>query len=183
VRERETSAEWSGWDGAGHEVLTVGWESGGWTADGVVSGTVAHSGIHYVVRVDQDWHLRQFLLFRDDPEPDLWLGVDPAGRWGEMNGAHRPELDGCTDVDLSCTPFTNTLPIRRLQFLAEGDAVELVVARVDHETLGIVPERQRYTRLGALRWRYEDESGFTAELEVDADGLVLDYPGLFRRLL
>jgi hypothetical protein len=45
------------------------------------------------------------------------------------------------------------------------------------------PERQRYTRLSLTHWRYEDESGFTADLEVDEHGLVLDYPGLFHRLV
>ena len=44
--------------------------------------------------------MRQFLLFRDLDEPDLWLATDGTGRWGEMNGAHRPELDGCYDVHL-----------------------------------------------------------------------------------
>lgn len=183
MRERETSAEWSGWDGAGHEILTVGWESGGWTADGVVRGRGAHDGIHYVVRLDEHWRLRQFLLFRDDPEPDLWLGVDPTGRWGEMNGAHRPDLDGCTDVALACTPFTNSPAIRRLQFLAVGEAAELLVARVDHETLAVVPERQRYARLEERCWRVDDDSGVTADLEVDDHGLVLDHPDRFRRLL
>ena len=177
TRELETVAEWSGWDGQGQETLTLGWENGGWTADGVVRGP----DVHYVVRVDDRWRLRQFMLFRDLPEADLWLGVDPAGRWGEINGAYRPELDGCTEVDLSCTPFTNTLPIRRLR-IEVGDAADLVVARVDHETLSVTPERQRYTRLALQRWRYEDESGFSAELDVDEHGLVLDYPGLFRRL-
>ena len=141
TREQETVAEWSGWDGSAHEVLTLGWEPGGWTADGIVRG----ADIHYVVRVDERWRLRQFLLFRDLPDPDLWLGVDPAGRWGEINGARRPELDRCTDVDLSCTPFTNTLPIRRLR-IEVGDAADLLVARIDHETLEVRPERQRYTR-------------------------------------
>ena len=28
------------------------------------------------------------------------LGTDGRGRWGEVNGAHRPELDGATDVAL-----------------------------------------------------------------------------------
>ena len=177
TREQETVAEWSVWDGSGHEVLTLGWETGGWTADGVIRGV----DVQYVVRVDERWRLRQFLLFRDLADPDLWLGVDPAGRWGEINGARRPELDGCTDVDLSCTPFTNTLPIRRLR-IEVGDSADLLVARVDHETLAIVPERQRYTHLALQRWRYEDESGFSADLEVDEHGLVLDYPGLFRRL-
>ena len=47
-------------------------------------------------------------------------------------------------------------------------------------------ERQRYTRLGSHPdgglYRFEALDGeFTATLPVDADGLVLDYPGLFRR--
>jgi hypothetical protein len=178
VREQETTAEWSGWDGSGHELLTLGFETGGWTADGVITGP----GIHYVVRLDERWRLRQFLLFRDLEEPDLWLGVDDHGRWGEVNGAVRPELAGCTAVDLSATPFTNTLPIRRHRIEVGGSA-DVLVARIDHETLAVTPERQRYTHLAEGRWRYEDESGFTAELAVDDHGLVLDYPGLFRRLV
>lgn len=178
MREQEVVAEWSGWDGEGHELLTLGFETGGWTADGVVRG----AAVHYVVRTDEQWRVRQFLLFRDDEEPDLWLGVNPAGQWGEVNGAYRPELDGCLDLDLACTPFTSTLPIRRL-LLEVGDVAELLVARVDHETLAVVPERQRYTRLAPDRYRYEDPSGFDTELEVDAEGLVIDYPGLFRRLI
>lgn len=178
MREQETTAEWSGWDGSGHELLTLGFETGGWTADGVVTG----AGIHYVVRLDDRWRLRQFLLFRDLHEPDLWLGVDDQGRWGEVNGAHRPELAGCTAVDLAVTPFTNTLPIRRHR-IDVGDSAEVLVARVDHETLAVTPERQRYTRLSVDRWRYEDGSGVVVELEVDDRGLVLDYPGRFRRLV
>ena len=178
VREHEITAEWSGWDGTGHELLTLGHESGGWTADGVVTGP----DVHYVVRVDEQWRVRQFLLFRDQDEPDLWLGVNPTGQWGEINGAHRPELDGCIDLDLGCTPFTNTLPIRRL-LLDVDEGAEILVARVDHETLGVVPERQRYTRLAERRWRYWDESGYTVDLDVDEHGLVVDYPDLFRRLV
>ena len=48
-------------------------------------------------------------------------------------------------------------------------------------------EEQRYTRLeqnsGDTLYKYESlDGGFTANLPVDADGLVLDYPGLFRRV-
>lgn len=172
------TAEWSGWDGTGHELLRLGYETGGWTAEGVVAGV----DVHYVVRTDEQWRVRQFLLFRDQEEPDLWLGVNPAGQWGEVNGAHRPELDGCIDLDLGCTPFTNTLPIKRL-LLPVGETAEILVARVDEETLEVRPERQTYTRQAERRYRYWDESGFEAELDVDDHDLVVDHPGLFRRLL
>ena len=102
-----------------------------------------------------------------------------------MNGAHRVELDGCYDVALACTPFTDTLPIRRLP-LHVGDTAELAVVLVDVETLDVRPVRRRYTRLGERRWAVTDleldaASGEPIEFEVDEYGLVVDEPGRFRR--
>lgn len=159
------------------EELTISWDNEAWTA----SGVVGREAVQYVLRISPMWQARQFLLFRDMDEPDLWLGTDGSGRWGEMNGAHRPDLDGCVDIDLACTPFTNTLPIRRLP-LRVGDSAELIVAYIDVETLDVRPDRQRYTRLDSHRWRFEQfDTGFTEEIEVDEFGLVVDYPSLFTR--
>ena len=58
------------------------------------------------------WQVRQFLLFRDMEQPDLWLGTDGHGRWGELNAAHRPELDGALDVTIAGSPFVHSIPIR-----------------------------------------------------------------------
>ena len=86
--------------------------------------------MQYALRLDPQWRVRQLLLFRDLDEPDLWLGHDGGGRWGEINGAHRPDLDGCVDVELSCTPFTLSLPVRRLG-LGVGEAADLPVVSID----------------------------------------------------
>ena len=179
------TARWAPWDSTRDEhgepvleTLTIVWENEAWTA----SGVVGREQVHYIVRISPTWHVRQFLLFRDMEEPDLWLGTDGSGRWGEMNGAHRPELDGCVDLDLPCTPFTNTLPIRRLP-LHIGDSADITVAYIDVETLDVQPDRQRYTRLDTHRWRFEQlETGWTQEFEVDQYGLIRDYPTLFRRV-
>ena len=117
-------------------------------------------------------------------KPDLWLGTDGHGRWGEMNGEHRPDLDGCIDIDLACTPSPITLPIRRLP-LHLGHAAEITVAQVDVETLGIVPVRKRYTRLDHHRWQVHHLDAAlddTVEFDVDDYGLSKDYPGRFRRV-
>jgi hypothetical protein len=94
-----------------------------------------------------------------------------------------PSLDGCLDVDLSATPFTNTLPIRRLNW-QPGQSVELRMVYVDVPSLHLSVYPQRYTCLDASgRFRFEAlRSDFTADLTVDLDGLVVDYPGLFRRV-
>jgi uncharacterized protein len=91
-------------------------------------------------------------------------------------------------VDISVTPFTNTLPIRRLR-LGPGGSADLEVAYVDVPGMQVEPTRQRYTCLqsgehGGL-YQYEDKGlfhGFTADLPVDAGGLGLDYPGLLIRM-
>lgn len=172
------TARWQTWDGDGDETVTLRWENEGWTA----MGEATRERVSYVIRVTATWQVTQFLLFRDQDEPDLWLGTDGAGRWGEVNGAHRPDLDGCSLLDLGCTPFTNTLPIRRLA-LDVGDAADITAAMVDVETLGVVPVHQRYEHLAPQRWRYTNlDSTFTTEFSVDDYGLVNDYPAEYRRV-
>lgn len=105
--------------------------------------------------------------------------------WTDLStGAEMPELSGCIDVDISATPFTNSLPIHRLG-LAESESAEILVAHLAAPDFVPKPVRQRYTCLLQSRhYRFEslDGSGFTADLEVDDAGLVVDYPGLFRRV-
>ncbi len=92
-------------------------------------------------------------------------------------------LDGCTEVDIMITPFTNTLPIRRLN-LNLGESREISVAYIGLPGLKLSHMQQRYTCLShdenGGTYRYESlKSGFTAELRVDTDSLVVDYPNIF----
>jgi hypothetical protein len=141
------TARWQRWDADGDETLQLRWENEGWTAVGEVS----RERVTYVMRLSPLWQLRQFLLFRDLDEPDLWLGTDGSGRWGEVNGNHRTDLDGCADIELACTPFTAAVTIRRHQ-LEIGDSIDVRTALVDTETLGITSRQRRFTRHTARRW-------------------------------
>lgn len=151
----------------------------------MAEGTVSGLDIHYVIRLGPDFRTRQFLLFRDLDEPDLWLARDVYGQWGEMNGAARDDLEGCFDIDLGCSPFTNAIPIRSVgRALAVGESVSIDVAWIDVETLGVTVSPQTYTRIAEQRWRFAaPEWEYEAEFDVDPHGLVLDYPGLFRRVM
>ncbi|MEZ5648695.1 MAG: putative glycolipid-binding domain-containing protein, partial [Alphaproteobacteria bacterium] len=109
--------------------------------------------------------------------------ADGEGQWKDQNGILVSELDGCIDIDISATPFTNTLPIRRLN-LKQGEAADLSVVYIAVPELAPRKVRQRYTCLEPGKiYRYEGlDSGFAAEITVDDDGLVIDYPGIFRRM-
>lgn len=140
---------------------------------------VSREQIQYVVRLSPMWEIRQFLLFRDLDEPDLWLGTDGQGRWGEMNGAHRPELDGCTDLALGCTPFDYLVPARRNQPAVDGAAI-IQAIEVDVETLGLTVGFRHYHRQSDTTFHVE-HLGEITEFSVDVYGLPLDIEGAFRR--
>src|SRR4029079_16859874 len=126
------SAGWVGIDDGRAEQLSLNWDNEAWTA----SVHVEHERIDYVVRVSPLWQIRQFLLFRDMEQPDLWLGTDGHGRWGELNGAHRPELDGALDITIAGSPFVHSITIRRLP-LSVGDDAALIMLAIDPETLAV----------------------------------------------
>lgn len=98
-----------------------------------------------------------------------------------VSGTPRFDLSACTDLDLSVTPFTNTIPIRRLA-LTVGEHADVTAAWVRFPELTVEPLLQRYTRLEPNRYRYESlVSGFVADIETDEDGLVVAYPHLWAR--
>ena len=102
----------------------------------------------------------------------LTLERTPKGVWS-VDGTVDRTLKGCTDVDLSCSPSTNTLPIRRLR-LAVGASQTIDAAWVHFPELAVTKGRQKYTRLDEFTYRYESGT-FAAELVVDEDGLVAHY--------
>jgi hypothetical protein len=107
--------------------------------------------------------------------------VHDADGW-TVGGEIRPDLVEAIDVDIVITPFTNTLPIRRLG-LAVGESADIVTAWVDVPALDVIPDPQRYTRIQDRVYRFESlDRDFTADIEVDADGFVVNYPGLFERV-
>jgi hypothetical protein len=126
----------------------------------------------------------------------LELHRDDVGEWqatadseGELAGP-APGGDlalyrGAFDCDLGLSPITNTLPVLRCGLLGGADPVELVLPWVSVPQLAVEPLPQRYTHLvrdaGVSLVRFESE-GFSADIVFDSDGIVVDYPGIARRV-
>ena len=184
----EREVIWVPWVGPGLEHLRLVPEEGGSVADGLIVGMDRQRAFRarYEIRCDARWRVREVrVAVPGSDQPAVELVADGDGSWTTRGSDTVPELEGCVDIDISATPFTNALPIRRLG-LGPGESAELAVAYVDVPELQVGPERQRYECLEAHSdgglYRFEAlPSGFTAEIPVDADGLVVDYPGLFRR--
>ena len=154
-----------------------------------LSGTVltAHDGqplrLEYTVHCDRSWVTRsaRIHLTHGTASRELTLIVDDDWRWWS-DGKELTDVAGCVDVDISLSPSTNTLPIRRLS-LAPGGASDVTAAWIRFPELTVEPLPQRYVRTGELLYRYASAGGaFTADIEVDDLGLVVRYPPLWDRV-
>ncbi len=180
---------WSAWDGPGLGHLRLVVRDSGVVADSLVLGVAEEHPFRlaFEVRCDAYWRVRYARVGVPDEPSKVELLSDGEGTWATPDGRTVKYLEGCEYVDISETPFTNTLPIRRLG-LAPGNSADIFVAYFDGTELQPWPEPQRYTCFqkgeGSGLYRFLSlDGGFTADLPVDADGLVVDYPGLFRRAL
>jgi hypothetical protein len=95
----------------------------------------------------------------------------------------RTNFGGALDVDLQFSPLFNALPVRRLnlhRMAAKHDLAMVFVSLPDLE-VSRVPQTYRTVSLGEPAVVSLSSDSYDTELTVDADGLVLDYPGLARR--
>jgi hypothetical protein len=126
----------------------------------------------------------------------LDLRSDGAGSWtcdaeldGEVDlpapGGDMAAVAGALDCDLGLCPLTNVMPVRRHDLHRREGAADLLMAWVSVPDLAVVPSRQRYehvrTEGGSSTVRFVS-GDFLADLELDADGLVVFYPDLARRM-
>ncbi len=130
---------------------------------------------------------RRHLMLRHDGEGSWNADVDdegdvPGGSWdGSL-----PDLSEALDIDVENSPLTNTMPILRHGFHREGSG-DFLMAFITTPTLRVEASPQRYEHVRATEdgsvVRYISRDGdFTAELELDSDGLLRFYPRLARRV-
>ena len=131
---------------------------------------------------------RRLALARD--EDGTWRCEVAAEGAGDLPapGGRLAGLEDALDCDLGLSPLTNLMPVRRAGLQRGPGALDIVAAWISSPDLSLHVSAQRYEHLGrdggGAVVRYADRGahdGFIADLVLDADGLVLEYPGLARR--
>ncbi len=167
---------WTGLESASEERATIEYSETGIRAVAQIEG--GDSACRYALSVDADGRTSGVTLECGGRE--LRLERTDAG-WS-VDGERRPDLDAAVDVDITATPLTNALPIRRLG-LRIGGAAEIETAWIVVPDLTVGVGRQRYTRVGPAAYCFESlDSDFRRTIRVDDEGFVLSYPGLFERV-
>ncbi|WP_104383055.1 putative glycolipid-binding domain-containing protein [Sphingobacterium sp. HMA12] len=136
----------------------------------------------YRLIINKQWEINEFLIDSEvNAVKNTLSGRKTDTNW-EINHSDAPRFKSFQYIDISLTPFTNTLPINNLQ-LKIGDSKEINIIYIDLFNSDIKPVRQRYTRTDLHEYLYENiVSDFTAHIQVDENGLVLTYPSLFEKI-
>lgn len=166
-------------DSDAHERLEIRWDNEAWTMR-VELGTHRAEA---VVRLSPFWQTSQLLLFRDLPEPDLWLGTDGRGGWGEVNGSHRVDLDDISDIVIPGSVST-IVPMLRRSTLAVGETESVPVGVLDPDTLGVTAAALVLHRTDGARWHLTTDGGDLVDWELTTDefGIPTVIDGWARRL-
>jgi uncharacterized protein len=194
---------WTGLDGWRAEVASVDFMPQGVRASGTQLGVAPvpyrldyslDAGDQFITRrleveaTGEGWTRRLQLLrdrggaWRSEAAEEGDVELPPAA--GDVEA-----VTGALDCDLGLSPLTNLMPVRRHALHERPGAVDLLMAWVSVPDLGLHASYQRYEHVrrqaNEAVVRYVDlgtHRGFTSELVLDNDGLVLVYPQLARRV-
>jgi len=208
---RKRTIAWQGIDDENrHDIATVQLDRDRLTATGT-SRTPDYQ-LDYTLRTGPDWVTRSLdvKVVGAGWTRELALVRDTAGQWrseGRASGIpvtddetppgilDERSLAGADDCDLGLCPVTNTMPMLRTVLgpamaagKQPGPEVSFVMAWVEVPSLRVIRSEQIYQLRrtavdGSSVVRYIGlHRSFEGDLEVDLDGLVINYPQLARRV-
>lgn len=104
--------------------------------------------VEYHLTLDKFWQIKRVLI-KLIPHNSFIFSFqrDDSGVWLKNHEEVQPELQGCDFMDISLTPFTNSLPILNLN-LEVNESREIKVLYFDLPKGEYRPQRQRYTYKG-----------------------------------
>jgi len=178
----EQSILWRRIDSPGHDWCGLWRDDSGWCLRGTALFLLeAHPcQLDYEVQCDVAWHTRSAVVagWIGRKQLKLQIVAQLDGRW-ELNGGDQPAVSGCTDIDLSFTPATNLIAIRRLA-LAIGHQADAAAAWVRFPELYLERLKQRYHRVATTEYDYSaPDVDYSGKLQVSSTGFVTHYPGLW----
>jgi uncharacterized protein len=168
------------WEGEEQLALTIG--EAGIEARSELKGTDKDGKpyeLRYIMELTPDWQVQHVYIADARNEGGMLDLIFESGQW--FAGADRlDEFEGAPFIDLSLTPFTNTLPIKRLDFKGT-EPQKADVLFIDLPSFEWRRTEQYYSKIGENTYHYQDVENpdFKADIVVDGNGMVLVYPGLF----
>jgi hypothetical protein len=152
------------------------------------SGAAPAFGAFYELQTDETGATKRFgmTVTLAERERQLSIARDAENMWlvSDHSGESRAAFDGALDVDVVFSPFFNTLPIRRRGLHVRPDSITVPVIYVSLPDMSVTPAMVSYSSADSEsteKIRVHSPVSETT-LTLDADGFIVDYPGLAERI-
>ncbi|MGA4719802.1 putative glycolipid-binding domain-containing protein [Fictibacillus nanhaiensis] len=138
--------------------------------------------VTYSIIFGQGWVVKHLCIMNHTQNKTLSLSSNGNGCWFDDNGDEIQSLRSAVDIDISCTPFTNSLPINRQSWtLDEPKLFEMVYISAHDLSFKKVKQIYKLIHEDETRTFHYRSDTFESPVIVDKNGFVLDYPELFTR--
>lgn len=171
------TVRWRALDRDGRDTCRLSETKDGWILLGHAEfrDELGQAELNYVVRCDRNWTTQSVDLAGRHGQSKVSASIhQDCGNWWFGNKVQQA-VAGARDIDLSFTPATNLMPLRRLK----SDPMSVAAAWFQYPCAKLVPLDQTYERSateGIVSYHAEQTS-FATDLTVDRSGFVLLYPG------
>ena len=176
-------ALWRRLDRPGHDAALLRAHGDGWTLSGVAVflHEAGPASLRYSVEVDGRWATRRGRVTGFIGAAAIDHAIRRRRDQWLLDGLEIEGLGHLIDLDLSFTPATNLLQLKRAgPQVGQRVAIPAAWFDVDAATLTELP--QFYQRLSDTAFRYAAPSvPYEGLLEMSSDGFVEFYPGLWKR--
>lgn len=138
------------------------------------------AALDYVIRCTDNWQTLDADIAGTHGDLDVRLHIDHRNGGWHVNDTPQTGLMGATDIDLSFTPATNLIPLRRLA-KQQDDTLTIRAAWLHYPAAKLAPLDQSYKRTptyGLVSYQAE-QTAFSTTLEVNDAGFVTLYPDLW----
>ena len=176
------TARWRALDREGEDTCRLSRADQGWLLVGHARfrDDLGFAELDYVVRCDDEWQTLSADVAGQHDGREVQIRILREGGLWWLNDTEQPEVAGAWDVDLSFTPATNLMPLRRLMVTKDNTQYvtaawlryPIAVLRRLDQTYGLT-NRPGVVSYAAQQTKYE------TELTVDDSGFVTLYPGLW----
>jgi uncharacterized protein len=175
------SAIWRRIDTPGHDACWLIRDQRSLMLDGaaIFKHAAGPARLAYRVMCDTDWRTVSGLVLGYIANRPVSFNIARQDSDWTLNGTVVPGLDQLDDLDLSFTPATNLLHLRR-QNVLHGKTAKVPVAWLDIDTGTLTNLPQFYERRGTSRFWYQAPTvGYEGMLEFAPDGFIQNYPELW----
>jgi uncharacterized protein len=176
------SAIWRRLDTPGHDACWLLRNERGWMLDGaaIFKHAAGAARLAYRIQCDTDWRTLSGMVLGYIGNHLVSFNIARQASDWTLNGTVVPGLEQLDDLDLSFTPATNLLQLRR-QDVPFGKSVSIPVAWLDIDTGALTSLPQFYERCGTSTfWYRAPTAGYEGMLELTPDGFIQNYPELWK---